>query len=51
MEGIMGQVGDASGYMIDCFITCDSSRALKEFVTVGREFVFIGGITLTKGNF
>lgn len=50
MNGIMGQVGDASGYMIDCFINCDSTRVLKQFVNVGREFVFIGGTTVVKGK-
>ena len=46
--GIMGQVGDFSGYGVDCIIACE--RKCLERFHVGNEFVFVGGSTLKKGT-
>jgi len=50
IDGILGEVCDASGYKVDCIIACEENSFLNEFRKY-REFVFIGGNTILKGNF
>ena len=49
LNGIIGQVGDASGYKVHCFIECDP-KYLAQFEEE-REFIFVSGNTVKKGTF
>jgi len=48
LEGIIGEVGDRSGYKIMCFVTCDFQKSLPQF-KMDREFIFVGGSTIKRG--